>query len=203
VSGLQSQSKEISAALKKAKAVLRRQKKLETRLVQGAESLGVGVLALSAPEQECLTQYCLDTADSAHAGEHLRNRIVDRFLSASTTDLVCLLRPSSFQEVSSYRHAAQYFINWQVKTWIAKINADKGIAPNGKDTIMYRLKVMRQEATRSGVDIAPAAKQWGQYSWLRKFQKRWSVKQGRPSTRDLEPLTVRRQKVSSPRKTPS
>ena len=172
-------------------------------MVQGAESLGVGVLALSAPEQECLTQYCVDAAEDPQEADQLRSRIVERFLSGSTNDLVCRLRPSSFQEVSSYRHAAQYFINWQVQTWIAKVNAEKGIAPSGKDTITYRLKVMRKEATRSGVDIAPTGKQWGQHSWLRKFQKRWSVKQGRPSTRDLEPLTVRRQKVSRPRTTPS
>ena len=193
---LKSHSKDLTAALKRARAKTRRTDKSDKLQSEARLSLGVGILALCAPDEECLLQYCRGCNDLEEESQNLRTEIVNKFLSKPVDQLVRLLTPASAAEISSYTKAARFKTNWLVKTWIASMNK-KGVAPSWKDTIMYRLRVLRREAISSGIDVSGSGKNSGQKSWLLRFQHKWSVKRGRPFTRDLDPLGIRREKVGA------
>ena len=191
---LKSKSKDLTAALKRARAKTKRADKSDKFQSEARLSLGVGILALCAPDEECLLQYCRGCNDLAEESEKLRTEVVNEFLSKPVDELVRLLTPASNAEKAAYKRAARFKTNWVVKSWIASMN-QKGVAPSWKDTIMFRLRVLRREAASSGIDVCGSASNSCQKSWLFRFKQQWSVKRGCPFTRDLDPLEVRRQKV--------
>ena len=193
---LKSHSKELTAALKRARAKSRRTDKSDKLQSEARLALGVGILALCAPDEECVLQYCRGCNDLEEESQTLRTEIVNKFLSTSVDKLVRLLTPASDAEKTAYIKAARYKTNWQVKSWIASMNK-KGVAPSWADTIMYRLRLLRREATSSGIDVCGSGKNSGQKSWLLRFKHKWSIKRGCPLTRDLDPLAVRREKVGA------
>jgi hypothetical protein len=194
---LKSESAKLTAALKRARAKTSRSNKAVKRQHEDKLRLGVGILALCAPDEECLLQYCTTVFEDAIEREIFRTEIVNQFLSTSVEDLVCLIRPETHCQKAYYKKAAKFKTDWKVQAWIVSMNG-KGAAPSWADAIKYRLQVLGAEVAASGTEIVgPGRRHNGQVSWLYRFKQKWSVKRGCPFTRDLDPLDVRRKKVGT------
>ena len=167
---LKSQSKELTAALKRARTQTKRADKPDKFQSEASLSLGVGILALCAPDEECSLQYCRGCNGLEEESEKLRTEVVNKFLSKPVDELVRHLTPASDAEKAAYKRAARFKTNWVVKSWIASMNK-KGVAPSWKDTIMYRLRVLRREAANSGIDVCGSGSNSGQKSWLFRFKR--------------------------------
>ena len=190
------QSRDISAALKKTKAKCRRQAKKITKIREDTLSQGLGILALCAPDESYLLHVCGTVAETPEDAAVLKDCIVDKFLTQDTDDLIKLVSPNCANEIKAYEKAVRYKVNHDVKNWIETCNAQKGLAPTPKDTILQRLKYLKEESRRSGFDLLRnGGGKWGPYRWLLRFKKKWQVKKGQPGTLDLDPLEIRRKKV--------
>lgn len=151
----------------------------------------------NAPNTTAAMSYLAKQGDAAGGEEDgcTAKALEERYLQTPLEDLLAVQGgKGGGLQAKVHQAAAKFLQEFQLHSWVAKQNVDKGVAPSSRMVVEY---------VASGVPFAPEKQSaaWkpgrdaANVKWVQRFRKRWSLRLGRFRPRERVPLEAMRAKV--------
>ena len=123
------------------------------------------------------------------------DNVVKTFLAMADAEVNDLTDPTLERGRKFLDTAANFIVEWQLRSWISLQNLGKGVAPAIDLVLAQRDMIARQVRTLSEPVAERQLTRSGSYKWVHRWRGRWRMPKGRFGMRDFTPLTEMRQKA--------